>query len=78
MKFDYNAPAELFLPKRKAGRYKPIAYRRFPTAAEAIRFAVENLPAISAVKMYVGDKRFYSDEIRGLYDDKDYPLPKLN
>ena len=33
--FDYNAPAELFLAKRtKSSREK---YRRFATAAEAIR-----------------------------------------
>ena len=39
--FDYNAPAELFLPKpAKGSRTK---YRRFETAAEALRYAVEDL-----------------------------------
>ena len=39
--FDYNAPAELFLSKPpKGSRTK---YRRFVTAAEALRFAVEDL-----------------------------------
>jgi len=39
MSFDYNARAELFLAKRtKNSREK---YRRFATAAEAIRYAVE-------------------------------------
>ena len=39
--FDYNAPAELFLAKPAKGcRTK---YRRFATAAEAIRYAVEEL-----------------------------------
>ena len=39
--FDYNAPAELFLAKRtKSSREN---YRRFATAAEAIRYAVEDL-----------------------------------
>jgi hypothetical protein len=39
--FDYNAPAELFLAKpAKGSRTK---YRRFATAAEAIRYAVEDL-----------------------------------
>jgi hypothetical protein len=38
MSFDYNAPAELFLAKpAKLCRNK---YRRFPTVAEALRFAV--------------------------------------
>ena len=39
--FDYNAPAELFLFKpAKGSRTK---YRRFATAAEALRYAVEDL-----------------------------------
>ena len=39
--FDYSAPAELFLAKpMKGSRTK---YRRFATAAEAIRYAVEDL-----------------------------------
>jgi hypothetical protein len=49
MAFDYNLPAELFMPKRKGtgGGRGPIGYRRFATAAEAIRFAVENFPAVN-------------------------------
>jgi len=46
MKFDYEAPAELFMPKRKGGSRPPISYRRFATATEAIRFAIEEFPAI--------------------------------
>jgi hypothetical protein len=39
--FDYNAPAELFLSKPAKGcRTK---YRRFATAAEALRNAIEDL-----------------------------------
>ena len=38
--FDYGVPAELFMGKRKGGPRQPLRYRRFATAAEAIRFAV--------------------------------------
>ena len=76
MDFDYSKPAELFLSKRTSrGRTK---YRRFATAAEAIRYAVEDLPALRSLGawMQVGDERFNSDEIQRLYDDSDYPLRK--
>jgi hypothetical protein len=39
--FDYSAPAELFLAKPAKGSREK--YRRFATAAEAIRYAVEDL-----------------------------------
>ena len=38
--FDFNASAELFALKKK--KYGPVTYRRFDTAAEAIRYAIEN------------------------------------
>ena len=41
--FDYNAPAELYAPKGRQGMRQPVAYRRFPSAAAAIRYAVEEL-----------------------------------
>jgi len=78
MAFDYNSPAELFMPKRKgvAGGRSPIAYRRFATAAEAIRFAVEEFPAGRTLGpwMQIGEERFDSDEIHQLYESTDFPL----
>ena len=73
--FDYNAPAELFLAKRTSSREN---YRRFATAAEAIRYAVEDLrtPRAFGAWLEVGDERFNSDDILRLYDAGDYPLPK--
>jgi hypothetical protein len=56
--FDYNAPAELFLAKRtKTSREN---YRRFATAAEAIRYAVETLrtPKAFGAWLQVGDECF--------------------
>ena len=77
MSFDYNAPAELFLAKRtKNSREK---YRRFATAAEALRYAVEDLgtPKAFGAHLEVGDERFSSSEILRLYEADDYPLRKV-
>ena len=41
--FDYNASAELYVGAGRSG----LRYRRFACAADAIRFAVEKLPAAS-------------------------------
>jgi hypothetical protein len=74
--FDYSSPAELFLAKpMKGSRTK---YRRFTTAAEAIRYAVENLriPKAFGAWLQVGDERFNSIEILRLYEADDYPLRK--
>ena len=79
MAFDYNSPAELFMPKHKGiGRRAAPHYRRFATAAEAIRFAVEEFPALRTLGawMQVGDQRYDSDEIRRLYESSGYPLRK--
>jgi len=74
--FDYGASAELFMPKRKGGSRQPLGYRRFATAAEAIRFAVEEFPAVRTLgaRMQVGDKRYDGDGIQRLYDSDKYPL----
>ena len=73
---DYHVPAELFLAKpAKGSRTK---YWRFATAAEAIRYAVEDLrtPLAFGAWLQVGDERFNSVEIQRLYKDGEYPLRK--
>jgi hypothetical protein len=76
MTIDYYAPAELFLAKRtKNGRAN---YLRFTTAAEAIRYAVEDLrtPKAFGAWLEVGDERINSTEIQCLYEAEDFPLRK--
>ena len=76
MTFDYCSQAELFIARRKGSPRKRLVYRRFATAAEAIRLAVEDFPAIRTLDawMLVGEERFDSKEIRRLYESDDYPL----
>jgi hypothetical protein len=78
LKIDYSAAAELYyMPmRRRGGKRQRLAYRRFPSAAEAIRFVVEDFPAAHTLSpwMQVGDNRFDSDAIRRFYDSSDYPL----
>jgi hypothetical protein len=77
MAFDYDSPAELFMPKQKGIRRRAAPrHRRFATAADAIRFAVEEMPAVRTLGawMQVGNERFDSDEISRLYESSEYPL----
>jgi hypothetical protein len=73
--FDYSSPAELYLSRRR-GRHTD--YRRFATAAEAIRYAVEELRARRSISgwMQIGDERFNNDEIHRLNEGDDTPGQK--
>jgi hypothetical protein len=76
MPFNYNAPAELFLSSRP--KNSVAKYRRFTTAVEAIKYAVEDLRTTHGLGawMEVGDERFNGVDIHRLYEADDYPLPK--
>ena len=79
MTFEYSASADLYMPKLKGiGRRAATRYRCFGMAAEAIRFAVEEFPAVRTLGawMQVGEERFDSDEICKLYEICDYPLTR--
>jgi hypothetical protein len=73
--FDYSAPGEMFMTYN---RRHPLTYRRFPTAAEAIRFAMEEFPQslLVGVVMEVNEERFDYRKIRELYDGENYPLTR--
>jgi hypothetical protein len=76
--FDYGAEAELFPGVARPSRRQPVGYRRFASAAEALRFAIEELPpaSLASAALEVGDERFDSRGMRRLYDAPDYPLAR--
>jgi hypothetical protein len=76
-KFDYGAPAELF-PSRNRKIRQLLKYRRFDKAADAIRFAMEELPNALLLGAFieVDEARLGHKDIRDLYESADYPLKK--
>ena len=73
--FDYNAPAELFPSRAKRGKGR-VTYRRFETAAEALQFAIEEMPppVLLGAFLEVDERRFGAEEMRSLYTSAAYPL----
>jgi hypothetical protein len=72
--FDYSAPAELFAAHGRSG----LRYRRFTKSAEAIRYAMEELPAaaLPATSLEVDNQQYGAAEISALYNSGRYPLPR--
>jgi hypothetical protein len=58
-------------PKRPKGR---VTYKRFDTAAETLRFAIEEIPSLAGAYLEVDGALFASQEIRYLYANAGYPL----
>lgn len=76
--FNYLAEAELFLARSGSVRGRPIEYKRFKQAADAVRFAIEKVrpERLRAACLEVDDIRYDHVEIRRLYDSSDYPAPR--
>ncbi len=72
--FDYEADAELFVAHRR----RSAEYLRFDRAADAIKFAIEDLPpqSLLAAHLEVEEARYNGREIRRLYDCADFPLAR--
>ena len=73
-----TCPAELFPSGNRKGK-SFFAYKRFDTAAEALRYAVEQLPQPALLGSYleVDEARFGFHEINALYENASYPLKRL-
>ena len=76
--FSYNTAAELFPAAIRKKKRAGFAYRRFGTAAEAVRFAIEELPAdsLNGAYLQVEEARFDQSGIRSLYESEAFPLPR--
>jgi len=76
-RFDYNAPAELY-PGRNRKSARKVSYRRFETAADAIRFAIEGLPELLLLGacIEIDEQRLSYKDIQALYASEQYPLEK--
>lgn len=75
--FDFNAPADLYPARSKVG-HRPVGYRRFDTAAQALRFAIEEMPQefLNGTILEIEGGRFDGASIRTLYGSDEYPLAR--
>jgi hypothetical protein len=76
--FSYNTAAELFPAAIRKKKRAGFAYRRFDTAAAAVQFAIEQLPAdsLNGAYLQVDEARFDQSGIRTLYESEDFPLER--
>ena len=75
---NFDTPAELYSSRNhRAGRFSGLKYRRFETLAEAVKYAVEEIPTqLHFARIETGDSSFRAAEIKELYGSSDFPLPR--
>jgi hypothetical protein len=73
--FDYAEPADLYFPVQ-LGRKGGLDYRRFPSAAAALRYAMESLVTakLASATLEVDGERYDSVAMRRLYASPDFPV----
>jgi hypothetical protein len=75
---DYRMEASLYFSKRAGAKQKSLAFRHFGHAADAIRYAVEDLsPQIfNSCSLEVNGLYYFGRQIRPLYDSDAFPLQR--
>jgi hypothetical protein len=76
--FDYEAVAELFPARNRKFNRQFAKYRRLTEPADALRFAIEELPPqlLLGACLEVEEERFDSNEMRRLYDGAGFRLAR--
>ncbi len=72
----YGMEASLYFAKSASAKPTALVLRRFAKAAEAIRFAVEDLAPtlLRGCSLEINESYYFGQEIRPLYEDRAFPL----
>lgn len=76
--FDFYEPAAVGVGAGRPGKRSRMACRRFPSGAEAVRYAIElqNADKLAATVVEVEEVRFGAAGTRSQYESAACPLPR--